>query len=346
MDYNWFFSAFAQCGAAIIGIFGAFIISKIIDINEKINLCAKEVEDLRIAQRLLKSKFNKTDVLKFNKYTLQEQSVVMMVNNGDFDIIDEEQIVFRLVDKCNIYCKNIDLNKPKDSDLYKHFNKLYGGYVIRKEDDEKVREHKKSDRKRNSFSNTPSITNEKENIRKSFEDLRLEANNQHSKFYSNFTLVNLTFTENLQFISRIIKSLVIAFFAIVIYPLHFLPEIAGIAPNIAFNLQVFFENFWCIKGGLLFLFSLVIIILIVVFFNNINRMKHTLSVIEQKIKLYDVARSYSEYIEDDWVSSYQQIMLAQKLFGRPFSLKSRINIYSMNLKSFIIKLIKKLKQNP
>ena len=31
IDWNWFFSAFAQSGAAIIGIIGAFVISKIID---------------------------------------------------------------------------------------------------------------------------------------------------------------------------------------------------------------------------------------------------------------------------------------------------------------------------
>ncbi len=30
MDWNYFFSAFAQCGAAIIGIFGAFIVTKIV----------------------------------------------------------------------------------------------------------------------------------------------------------------------------------------------------------------------------------------------------------------------------------------------------------------------------
>ncbi len=31
MDWNWFFSSVAQSGAAIVGIFGAFIITKIIN---------------------------------------------------------------------------------------------------------------------------------------------------------------------------------------------------------------------------------------------------------------------------------------------------------------------------
>ena len=31
MDWNWFFSSFAQSSAAIVGIFGAFLITKILN---------------------------------------------------------------------------------------------------------------------------------------------------------------------------------------------------------------------------------------------------------------------------------------------------------------------------
>ncbi|MFJ5472563.1 hypothetical protein, partial [Pectobacterium carotovorum] len=43
MDWNWFFSSLSQSSAAIVGIFGAFIITKILsnqtNYSEKINKC-------------------------------------------------------------------------------------------------------------------------------------------------------------------------------------------------------------------------------------------------------------------------------------------------------------------
>ncbi|RWX47315.1 hypothetical protein H206_03730, partial [Candidatus Electrothrix aarhusensis] len=35
VDWNWFFAAFAQCGAALIGIIAAFIISKLLAEDNK-----------------------------------------------------------------------------------------------------------------------------------------------------------------------------------------------------------------------------------------------------------------------------------------------------------------------
>ncbi|WP_262887779.1 hypothetical protein [Flavobacterium bernardetii] len=37
IDWNWFFSSFCQSAAALIGIIGAFIISRLLGLGEKIN---------------------------------------------------------------------------------------------------------------------------------------------------------------------------------------------------------------------------------------------------------------------------------------------------------------------
>lgn len=46
IDWNWFFSSFSQCGAAIIGIIGGFVIYKIIDSNNSFDRINTEFDIL------------------------------------------------------------------------------------------------------------------------------------------------------------------------------------------------------------------------------------------------------------------------------------------------------------
>ena len=48
LDWNWFFSSISQCGAAIIGIIGGFVISQIINSNNKHSDLVEEFKDLEI----------------------------------------------------------------------------------------------------------------------------------------------------------------------------------------------------------------------------------------------------------------------------------------------------------
>ena len=50
VDWNWFFAAFAQCGAALIGIISAFIISKLLAEDNKYDSIKIKLENLKIAR--------------------------------------------------------------------------------------------------------------------------------------------------------------------------------------------------------------------------------------------------------------------------------------------------------
>lgn len=60
-DWNWFFSSFAQSSAAIVGIIGAFIISKIISTENQLLTLNEEIELFKIKCQGLKREINNID---------------------------------------------------------------------------------------------------------------------------------------------------------------------------------------------------------------------------------------------------------------------------------------------
>ena len=71
LDYNWFFSAFSQCGAAIIGIISGFVISRLLDINNKLNFCTEEFDLLSIKYRDLKKRIRNIDFYNYHMNVLK-----------------------------------------------------------------------------------------------------------------------------------------------------------------------------------------------------------------------------------------------------------------------------------
>ena len=58
MDWNWFFSSLAQSTAAIVGLFGAFIITKIINNEKEYKTNTAKIENLLHQSSLLKKEVN------------------------------------------------------------------------------------------------------------------------------------------------------------------------------------------------------------------------------------------------------------------------------------------------
>lgn len=64
-DWNWFFSSLSQSTAAIVGLFGAFVFTKIINNEQKFNQNKEKIQELILYSNHLKRKL--TD-RRFNWY--------------------------------------------------------------------------------------------------------------------------------------------------------------------------------------------------------------------------------------------------------------------------------------
>jgi len=58
LDWNWFFSSFSQSAAALLGIIAAFLISRLIGLNERIDKTISDFESLQIEFHNIKERFS------------------------------------------------------------------------------------------------------------------------------------------------------------------------------------------------------------------------------------------------------------------------------------------------
>ncbi len=113
VDWNWFFSAYAQCGAALIGIVGAFVISRLIGETERIDILRIDVMMLNaikndIRRRIQARRFDWHDRMIINySYDLKTS-----IRDHEFNDLNDDEKLGKLfsiepllfgVDKCLEY---------------------------------------------------------------------------------------------------------------------------------------------------------------------------------------------------------------------------------------------------
>ena len=246
-DWNWFFAAYAQCGAALIGIIAAFIISKLLGESDKYEALNQLLESLITKKDDLKKKvsnrhFDWHDRLSIAySYELKEA-----IEKGDFRDLTEKQRLEKLfsidpslfrVDSCIDYLdKLIQENTPQyiDAGLGMKFKQLSVP---------KIPPNGLWDK----------ISDEREKINL----LKLECENIINKLGKARKQLATT-KSNLKPIKKTIYILSIGFFFSVIYPLHFLPLGINKLPSIGFSRDILFLNLFSIRGLLLFLLTLTI----------------------------------------------------------------------------------------
>src|ERR1035437_10601481 len=93
-DWNWFFSSFCQCAAALIGIIGAFVISRLLGLSEKVNSTIAEFDNLVIQYQKLKSSISKRRFYWYTEKSVRHGThLINPIRDGDFDDLDQEQII-------------------------------------------------------------------------------------------------------------------------------------------------------------------------------------------------------------------------------------------------------------
>lgn len=293
MDWNWFFSALAQSTAAIVGIFAAFIITKIINNQSEFKKKYSQLNSLLANCYKLVDKINSRYVEWYNKHTREEQleEILHLISKNDSD--DPEfyynELNFSIYDDKNdiieiISSKIKEFRIPKISTKNKIFNtpsRFKIPMPIIPMSDSMMQQEAKF---------RESLRNEKELI----EDVVMEIKHQ-VRTIINFLLEVKGNPESSIIINLSIISILILFYTGVIYPLSFLP--LNIDAKFDLSILAFFEILFSLKGIILFIISVIFNIIMIIFLVINIRLKYKKEEIEE-LEKYSLLKSYSLYLEN------------------------------------------------
>jgi hypothetical protein len=248
IDWNWFFSSFCQSAAALIGIIGAFIISRLLGLSEKIGSTISQFDNLVIERSRIIASISNRRFIWYTKTNIKYGSdIKKAIRDGEYDNLDNGDILKKIYET--------------DSRLYKNDEAVL---IVFKELYESNRPKRTATKLGYGFSmiNTQPITfdippvgiwdklnKEKEAI----DNLEIESKAIIQHFHQNLQDLN-SFEDTVRPLRVIIIILIIAFPITVIYPLHFMPMQTGENPILAFNLFTILKTLISLKSVLLIAF--------------------------------------------------------------------------------------------
>ncbi|WP_016715754.1 hypothetical protein [Pseudomonas monteilii] len=325
-DWNWFFSSLSQSAAAIVGIFGAFIITKIFS-----NQSAFTEKNTKIKQSIIDAKkiseqaknfriawynkyYNHSEFVKFHTYLDENFS-----GNEDPALITDEIIsTFYSSNQFSAY-SGIDEVKAELNHIAKKIceqnaaeNKRRA--EIRKADIRAAREAKNfmfpgiphyDMSGFNSMMEGPKpLVHSYEFIRmpdwkdlhavdEGFEKIYIEAKHHTRTIRELLNATQGNPESPIQITAALILVLFI-FFIGVIYPLSFMP--AGGAPELSFTISTIAYNLLSFKGALLSLIATAFSIIVTMFYRTHAKMKYSDDDIRELLQLSDI-NNYSNYFK-------------------------------------------------
>ena len=287
MDWNWFFSSLAQSAAAIVGIFGAFIITKILT-----NQAAYAEKKNRLAELMVFAKkiTDDADDLAFDWYNRH-------IGQGELEDLDElldkgaEEIPDSLYDSLHF-----SIYEDREVSL----RRIEQHLLIRTERNQKEREARQ-DRLGFGAQLTP-MTGSKmgvnlhlraslEKEREAMDHVAREARH-HTRLVSEFLDGIKDNPESSSVITVALMLVVTLFYVGVIYPLSFMPTPLNWAP--ALSLDAFFDVAFSLKGVLLIIVSLIFTGILAMFFFMNLRMKYDTKIVNQ-LQLFTTMLAYSTH---------------------------------------------------
>lgn len=297
MDWNWFFSSFAQSSAAIVGIFGAFLITKILN-NQALfsqkNSRAKDVivECKRVIDLSKNRYFN-----WYNKHKNKEEyeKLIEMLKEGsdlsatefyselNFSIFTPKDDI---VQKIQIIINNYEEEKRKKEEELRQRASIYAARNLGRIYAESMPYEIRLPTNVNLIGE---LNKERELIDKTLGDVK-----HHIRMAQN--MIN-EISGNPECSSLITKMLVFVgflFFFGVIYPLSFLPVNIGKDISLSFDFYVIISNFFSMKGFFLILLSIVFYSILITFFLLNIKLKYSNELISELMECEKLS-SYSEY---------------------------------------------------
>lgn len=285
-DWNWYFAALAQSAAAIVGIFGAFIITKILSnqaaFSEKLNR-SKETNTacLKLVER--------ASDLPFNWYSTriaEDQIEDMQYLLDNDDSLTPEILYTQLA-----FSKCQDRNEAIDA--------------IRNAVDDRLErlEKERTELKPNGLLGNlefnppnlvnPHLVNEVQRVGDSIESVFRESKHQ-IRVVKDFLDTIRGNPESSTQITGTLILVTILFFAGVIYPLSFLPVPAN--SYLSLSLEAFWPLITSLKGVLLSVVSVVFTGILLMFFRLNLKLKYSAETVTD-LEGFTELSAYSKYFE-------------------------------------------------
>lgn len=295
LDWNWFFSTLSQSAAAIVGIFGAFIITKIFSNQAAYTEKCNRLKQILMQAEKISDASNSYDIEWYNKHfnhlkyedfhdflddnfpdlesanDLSTNELDDYILKNEFSIYsDHEAIKYELrfianeISKENLERKRQEKNENNSNPSRRGFrwNQILGSAIH-------GNNIKKLYSSYEAINSSPWV--ELNQLRSDFDQCYLEAKH-HTRVALEFMEAIEGNPESPKQISWALLLVLIIFFVGVIYPLSFLP--ASGKPEITLSLIVIIQNLISFKGFLLAVIALSFTVIVSIFFVSNIKMKY------------------------------------------------------------------------
>jgi hypothetical protein len=308
MDWNWYFAALAQSAAAIIGIFAAFIFTKIINnqgmfsqkkraltalINESFRIqdLAKGINCDWYLKEIREDELETLDIHYNIDYVgLTPKECYDKLNFSPYDSADEiieliRQEIEKRVQKVREAKEEREAKVEREALLERtHVPQTFSQLLKQPIKVTPIIEPIEQLR----FTSAEAISN----VKRQLENARMAAADQIRKIGS-FIIENKCNPESSLMINWVILGLLLLFYTTVIYPLSFLP----VPNNMTISLEAFWPILFSMKGLLLTILAIAFTAIIVAFMVINHKMKYPIN--EMKVLLaFREFDQYSKYLDN------------------------------------------------
>jgi hypothetical protein len=300
LDWNWYFSSLAQSTAAIVGIFGAFIITKILSNQSEYSQKKTRLKELIIRSQRLR---DDAEALAFKWY-------VERTNKEELDDLREILVEGDLSPPEELYDRlNFSEYFPREKAiaLISHSVELWNE-KRKREEEERHRQRGRAGGNLPFSQRAPAIMPLDSNLvsnhafnpnfrvaiekeRESIDFVLREIRSQ-IRTVSNFLDTVRSNPESSPIITYTLWLIIILFFAGVIYPLSFLPVQVGNEVHISIN--AFVPLLFSLRGALLVAVSIVFMTVVFMFFVINLRLRYSQSDVSE-LEVFTKTSEYSEF---------------------------------------------------
>ncbi|WP_018248824.1 hypothetical protein [Orenia marismortui] len=295
MDWNWFFSSIAQCSSAIVGIFGAFIITKVINSQAEYNSRENKIDNFINKSLFLKNKVEDRYFSWYNERKREEKLKKIRNNIRDRkEILSCEEYYikynFSIYDDRNQILKDIENIIRETTPDSNYYNAGYSGASV--DGGSQLNQN---------------IIDEEEAINK----LKVEIID-HTRLLKDFLIQIRGESKKYNLLTYSIISNLILFLIGVIYPLSFLP--VGNSFSLSFSFENMINILFSIKGFMLFIVGFIFSAIMIVFLVINIKLNLKVDFDEDKVnkvEIYSDIKNYSPYLKNlidnmNFIEEYSQ----------------------------------------
>lgn len=306
VDWNIFFSTVSQTAGAIVGIFAAFLITKIVANQSEYSRNKEKVSDFVLKSKALEHEAETKYFIWYNERTSARalEEIDDLYHENDDILLVEEYYKKRCFSPFQSKEKTLSLIQNKIDELTEkkrienervkaELKRCKPGFAVVTQ---------KGMRVTNLANLSGNTTEEREQI-----DNLLVRTTMQSKMNHELLVLLRSGSESSLLVSISIVAVILLFFSGVIWPLSFLP--LSLNAEISLSLAAFWIILFSLKGILLLLMSLIFVALMIVFFYINLGLKYGPELLGQ-LEKYSYISNYSEYFNNyvEFEKSHSKLM--------------------------------------